>query len=109
MAIVLPDAIAAYFAADRSGDAARVAGCFTAAGVVTDERETHSGRDAIAAWKTSATAKYRYTVEPVSIVAEGARLVVTAHLQGDFPGSPIDLRYGFELEGDRIAALEIVA
>jgi hypothetical protein len=33
--------------------------------------------------------------------------VVTAHVAGDFPGSPIDLRYAFVLAGDRIARLEI--
>jgi len=34
--------------------------------------------------------------------------VVTSHVVGDFPGSPIDLRYLFVLDDDRIAELEIV-
>jgi hypothetical protein len=32
---------------------------------------------------------------------------VTSHLVGDFPGSPVDLRYFFVLDGDKIASLEI--
>lgn len=108
MGIDLPAAIAGYFAADKTGDAARVAQCFTAIAIVTDEGHGHKGRDAIRSWKASAATKYRYTVEPVSVATTGCRFVVTGHLQGDFPGSPIDLRYIFELQGGQIAALEIV-
>lgn len=35
-------------------------------------------------------------------------MIVTAHLTGNFPGSPVDLRYAFTLSGDKIARLEIV-
>jgi len=34
---------------------------------------------------------------------------VTARVTGDFPGSPVELRYGFTLEGASIARLEITA
>ena len=34
-------------------------------------------------------------------------MVVTSHLVGNFPGSPVDLRFFFKLEGDKIASLEI--
>jgi len=35
------------------------------------------------------------------------RIVVASHLTGDFPGSPIDLRYVFTIDGARISELEI--
>jgi uncharacterized protein (TIGR02246 family) len=108
MDINLPKAIASYFAADETKNAERVAQCFTETAVVTDEGETHSGRDAIQAWKASSSTKYSYTVEPFSIAADGNRVVVTSHLAGDFPGSLVDLRYFFVLAGEKIAALEIV-
>ncbi|MEO7170230.1 MAG: nuclear transport factor 2 family protein [Sphingomonas sp.] len=108
MTIELPAAIAGYFAADETKSPERVAQCFTETAVVTDEGETHSGRDAIQAWKASSSTKYSYTVEPFAISADGDRLVVTSHLEGDFPGSPVNLRYAFALEGEKIAALEIV-
>ena len=107
MPIDLPTAIAAYFAADRiGGDAA--AACFTETAVVTDEGRTLSGRAAIAAWKAASQAKYNYTSEPFAIEQTNGRTVVTSHVVGDFPGSPVDLRYSFVLDGDKIAALEIV-
>jgi hypothetical protein len=105
MSLDLP--IAAYFAADKIGGDA-VAACFTEAAVVKDEHRTYSGRDAIAAWKTAAQAKYNYTSEPIAVEHKNAKTVVTCRLAGDFPGSPVDLRYLFVLEGDKIAALEIV-
>jgi len=107
MAIELPGRIAAYFAADRSKDAEAVVRCFAEDAKVTDEGHTYVGIDAIRRWKTEASAKYTYTVEPFAIAVDGDRTVVTAHLSGDFPGSPIDLRYAFKLVGDPIASMEI--
>jgi hypothetical protein len=77
--------------------------------VVIDEHRKHRGRDAIARWKAEATAKYHYTSEPLTVDVSGADVVVTARLTGDFPGSPVKLRYCFALEGDEIARLEITA
>lgn len=108
MAIELPAVIARYFDADTTGDPDRVARCFTDTAVVTDEGRRHEGRNAIEAWKASASTRYSYTVEPFKIVADGDRVVVTGHLEGNFPGSPVDLRYIFKLEGEQIAALEII-
>jgi hypothetical protein len=102
----LPPSIAAYFQADTN-DAGRVALCFTENAVVVDERREHRGRTAIANWKAAATAKYHYTSEPIGVETTGTELTVTARLVGDFPGSPVDLRYRFTLEGDKITRLEI--
>jgi hypothetical protein len=102
----LPEPIAAYFAADkRGGD--EVARCFTSRAVVKDEGRTHSGPEAIKAGKTAASAKYSYVAEPIAVVGSAGRFVVTARLTGNFPGSPLDLRYAFRLERGRIASLEI--
>lgn len=106
MPITLPGPVAAYFAADQNdGDA--VAQCFTENAVVIDERRTHAGRDAIRRWKTEASAKFSYTTDPFAVREEGSQILVTAHVSGDFPGSPVDLRYAFVLEGGKIARLEI--
>ena len=102
----LPSPIASYFAADV-GDANQVARCFTEDAVVIDEQREHRGQLAIARWKAEATAKYRYTSVPIAVDVSGHEATVTARLTGDFPGSPVDLRYRFVLEGDRIARLEI--
>jgi hypothetical protein len=102
----LPEPIAAYFRADaRSGLA--VARCFTPHGAVLDEGRTHAGQAAIEAWKTEASRRYTYTTRPRSLERDADRYVVTGQVSGDFPGSPVELRFVFMLDGDKIASLEI--
>ena len=103
----LPKPIAAYFIADEV-DGEAVSQCFTANAVVKDEGHTHKGRAAIKAWKTDASAKYQYTCEPLACEEKDGKAVVTSHLVGNFPGSPVDLRFFFKLEGDKIASLEVI-
>ena len=105
--INLPKPIAAYFTADK-GDGEGVSHCFTDNAVVKDEGHTHKGRTAIQAWKTDASAKYKYTCEPFACDEKDGKTVVTSHLVGNFPGSPVDLRFFFKLEGDKIVSLEII-
>jgi hypothetical protein len=70
-------------------------------------RRSSSGTSAITAWKAGASAKYSYTSEPFAVEQRGGRYVVTSRLTGNFPGSPVDLRYTFGLERGKIAFLEI--
>ncbi|GAB2186720.1 nuclear transport factor 2 family protein [Roseibium sp. LAB1] len=108
MDIRLPGPIAAYFEADGNRNADAVAECFSEDAVVMDEQNVNSGRTAIRQWKADASSKYSYTVEPFAIEMEGDRTVVTGHVVGNFPGSPVDLRYYFRLKGEKIAELEIL-
>lgn len=108
MAIDLPSAIAEYFLADKTGNAKAISECFTQNAVVVDEGNTYAGREAIRQWMANASTQYSYTVEPIALAQESGRTVVTGHLVGNFPGGPVDLRYCFALQGDKIAKLEIV-
>lgn len=103
----LPSVIHDYFAADRDGDIDALGKCFTADAVVRDEGRDHVGIDAILTWKAGASRAYRYISTPFAIAEQDGRIIVTSRLVGDFPGSPIDLRYLFRLCADGIAALEI--
>ena len=107
MTLDLPGPIAAYFAADREGGEA-VARCFTEAAVVKDEGRTHRGRAAIQNWKEEASARYQYTCEPFACEQRDGTVVITSRLTGTFPGSPVNLRFFFALQGDKIASLEIL-
>jgi len=108
MDMQLPRQIAAYFEADRTGNADSVAECFSQDAVVTDEQKAHAGSEAIRRWKSEASTRFSYKVEPFAVGREGGRVVVTSHVAGNFPGSPVDLRYFFVVEGEKIAELEIV-
>ena len=105
-ALTLSEPIATYFAADPQNPD-QWARCFAPQAVVKDEGHTHIGLDAIQAWKAAASAKYSYTSEPFALDQRQETYIVSGHVVGNFPGSPIDLRYRFRLEGGLIASLEI--
>ena len=107
MTLNLPTMIAGYFAADRDRDAAAIPQRFTEDAVVKDEGELHTGREAIQSWMSHAWKKYSARTEPFAIAKQGDETIVTCHVEGNFPGSPVDLRYHFVLEDELIAKLEV--
>ncbi|KQX17757.1 MULTISPECIES: nuclear transport factor 2 family protein [unclassified Sphingomonas] len=107
MSVELPEPVAAYFAADKI-DGEAVARCFTEDAVVRDEGRTHEGAAAIRRWKDETSAAISYISEPLAVDERDGSIIVTAHVTGSFPGSPVDLRYFFTLRGDRIAALAVI-
>ena len=107
MTFNLPNPVAAYFVADEL-DGEAVARCFTDDAVVKDEGHVYNGRRAIKQWKEDASAKYHYTSEPLACEQRDGKVVVACRLTGNFPGAPVDLRFSFELIGEKIASLEVV-
>ena len=103
----LPKTLTDYFAAANSDDGDRVAACFAEDTVVRDEGRDISGRAAILAWAEETRHKYRYHAEIGKVEAIADETVVTARLTGEFPGSPINVRYRFKLADSKIRALEI--
>lgn len=106
MSLKLPEPIHAYFIADK-GDSEAVAQCFTDDAVVKDEGRTYNGLTAIRQWKTNSSKKYTYTSEPCAFEEKGGKAIVISRLTGNFPGSPVDLRYLFSIKDNKIASLEI--
>ena len=107
MTLNLPNPVAAYFTADKA-DSDTLSRCFTDDAVVKDEGHTYDGRAAIKKWKEEASTKYEYTSEPVACEQMDGKFGVTCRITGNFPGSPVDLRFFFQLEGEKIASLEII-
>lgn len=102
----LPAPIASFFAHGAT-DPVAVARCFTEDALVLDEGHEHRGRAAIAAWNADVVAKYSFTTAPLAVETDGARTTVTAEVAGDFPGSPVELRFRFTMDKDLIVRLEI--
>ena len=107
MSINLPKPIATYIAAENSGDVAMLGECFAEDAIVRDEGQTIKGLAAIKQWKAETKRKYQHTVEPLGVTQAGEQVVVTCRLAGKFPGSPIEVKFVFRLEGEKIASLEI--
>ena len=107
MSLSLPDPIAAYFRAQNAHDVDGMLTTFAPQARVHDEGQDHSGSAAIRAWIEDTTRKYRPSVTPLDIEQVDGLRVVKVRVAGTFPGSPIELRYRFRVEGRLIAALEI--
>ena len=102
--MTLPPPIATYFAAE---DGAAFAAAFAQDAEVLDEGQTHRGPEEIRAWWQAAKAKYHHTATPLELTEIGGKTVVRARVSGDFPGSPVVLRFTFGLHGVQIRDLSI--
>jgi hypothetical protein len=107
MSIRLPPPIDLYFSSENAHDPSAIERCFVADGIVRDEGKTITGVAAIKTWRVETGAKYRHTVEPLTVSTRDRKVVVMGKVAGDFPGTPINLHHVFEIEGGRIVSLEI--
>lgn len=107
MSTQLPDSITTFFKVSNGSDVSALSQCFAEGAVVRDEGGLHQGHEAIETWLRDARRKYAYRVEPLDAVRQGSIVKVRAKVEGDFPGSPIELEHVFRLAGNRIESLEI--
>jgi hypothetical protein len=105
--MILPQPVAAFFAAEHEDDVEALGRCFAADAEVRDEGRTMKGVAAIKRWHLAAKDKYHHTLVPIDVLERGGRTVVIATVAGDFPGSPVNLEHIFGLRGGKIASLEI--
>lgn len=103
----LPHPIAAYLDANARLDADGMLSAFTADAVVKDEGSERRGREAIKTWIQSATIAVHAVFSPDACRREGEVFVLEGPTLGDFPGSPIRFQFRFEMQGDKIAHLQI--
>ena len=99
--------IAGYIAAANAQDIEAVTETFSDDAIVQDEGQIRNGIAAIRQWAMEVSKKYRPIVEALDVAQTGGKTILGARVSGNFPGSPIDLRYVFTLAGEKIARLEI--
>jgi len=107
MPTILPRPLVAYFAAVNIHDIDAMLAPFAEAAIVKDEGEVRHGLAAIREWMEETTRKYRVTIAVTNVSETTGNATVTGCVSGNFSGSPIELRYAFTLDGERIAYLEI--
>jgi ketosteroid isomerase-like protein len=104
----LPEVIARCLKAHRAHDTATALTAFTGDAAVTDDATTHQGTAAIEEWLDRAATEFTYTMDLTGAEQiDATHYIATHHLEGDFPGGTIDLRYRFTLRGDLVERLVI--
>src|SRR5260221_14733519 len=105
--IQLPPPIDLYVKFENSGDAEKLSKCFTPNAIVRDEAHTYEGLTAIKKWKAETKKKYNHAVTPLEVAHRNGKIVLKAELTGNFPGSPVIVKFNFVLEARKIVSLEI--
>lgn len=108
MTTELPDIIAAFQRAHDDHDTDAAIATFVEDATVVDDGRTYTGVAEIRTWLDRAASEYTYTRTLTGVDDHGdGTFTVRNHLDGDFPGGQVDLRYRFELQGGLIGALHI--
>jgi hypothetical protein len=105
---ILPEAIARYLKTHRGHHTATAITAFTSEATVIDEGNTYAGTEAIRAWLDRSATEFTYTIHLTDAQqTDATRYIATHHLEGNFPGGTIDLRYQFTLRDGLIERLVI--
>ncbi|SDE56132.1 Ketosteroid isomerase homolog [Blastococcus fimeti] len=104
----LPAAVREYVAAHLAGDVETALRSFHADAVVVDEGHTYRGTEQIRGFLRDAGSEFTYTTELTGAERiDDEHWIAVHHLEGDFPGGVVDLRYRFTTAGGLIAELVI--
>jgi len=93
----LPPPIAAFCQVHNTGQTNDFNELFTGDALVSDEKHEYRGA-AIKERIDEAIAKYKPRGEATDLAQVGDKVVVTTQVSGEFPRSPIQLRYNFILK-----------
>jgi ketosteroid isomerase-like protein len=107
MTIPLPAPLDSYVEASNDQDAERLMSLFADDAVINDEGKEFRGLEGVRAWRAQGEQAYTCTVEPLRFTERDGQTVLTAKVEGDFPGSPVKLDLGFAIRNGRITELEI--
>jgi hypothetical protein len=104
----LPAPIRAYLTAHERRDDEAAVQAFAPDATVTDEGQTHTGTQAIRAWRQRASTEYTYTTQLTALrKVTDDTWIVGVRLEGNFPGGVADLEQRFAIRDGTIAALTI--
>ena len=108
MTATLPEVVQRYQAAHDRRDTDVALGAFAPNARVVDEDQEYHGTDEIHRWLDTAASEFTYTRTLVGVESPAPDTwIVVNHLEGDFPGGVVDLRYRFVLSDGLISDLVI--
>lgn len=103
----LPKVITDLVKAQDNHDSVAYANCFSETGVMFDEGKTHTGRTEIQHWIAEGNQKYKTVMKPIEFTETGTTSVLSAEISGTFDGSPIVLKFHFEIIDGLIQSLKV--
>src|SRR3954471_14547897 len=108
MDLELPEVVTRYQDAHDRRDTVAALSAFAPNARVVDDGHEYNGSEEIRDWLDHAASEYTFTRSLVRAEADADNTwLVVNHLEGNFPGGVVDLRYQFVVTGDRISELVI--
>ncbi|MEV0847602.1 nuclear transport factor 2 family protein [Streptomyces sp. NPDC049954] len=106
----LPEVIERYLRAHDARDLSAAVATFAPEAAVTDDGRSYRGTEAIKGWLGRTASEYTYTTTLVRAERDDSGgYTVVRHLEGDFPGGSVDLRYRFLLAGEGLIGELVIA
>lgn len=103
----LPKVLTDLIKAQNEFDAVTYANLFTETAEVFDEGKTHKGRLEIERWIDYSNKNYQAVMKSLEYTENGTTSILTAECSGTFPGSPITLKFHFNIVDGQIQHLKV--
>lgn len=103
----LPKVVTDLIKAQNEFNSAAYASCFSKTGVMFDEGKTHKGRVEIEHMIDEANKKYQSVMKPLEYAENGTTSILSAECSGTFPGSPLILKFYFDIADGQIQHLKV--
>lgn len=103
----LPQVVERFIETQHILDSKAFAECFTESAIVHDEGKTHNGKEEIRHWIEHSMEEYKSVMKPLNYEESGSKSVLTANVSGTFPGSPITLKFHFDINNGKIQQLKV--
>jgi ketosteroid isomerase-like protein len=103
----LPIILKNLLQAQENFDSTSYSECFSDDALVFDEGKTHKGKEEIKDWNEKTNEEYKTKLEILEIFNKDQMSILTTKISGTFEGSPIVLKYNFEIENDKVSSLKI--
>jgi len=103
----IPEVVSAYFDADQTNDVDALNHIFSDAAIVEDDGSLYRGIAEIRTWLLAMKEKYQYSLEIINVSNTGHISTVLTQGSGNFPNSPVKLKFQFTLENGKVVKLRI--
>lgn len=107
--MILPKIVSDLIQAQNNFDSVAYANCFSETGTMFDEGKAHQGRAEIQQLIEETNKKYRSVMKPLDYIQNDPSSVLSAECAGTFDGSPIVLKFHFEIVDGQIQYLKVTS
>jgi len=102
----LPNVISELVKTQNNYDSAAYADCFTEGAVVEDEGSTFTGKTEIKDWIDKFNKQFKPVMKPIEYQELEKENLLLAEFSGDFPGSPLVMKFHFTIENGLIKTMK---